>query len=163
MRPLRVDFLYNGTAMSVNQDYQLTCLAIGSEPSAVVTWWIDDVMIPTNHYITEVTLWFEDFIYDISNHYIYGFQLNMICKCAYYFMLISRHRGMKEARSLVTALQIVLLHSRHQCHNTEKFYHAEQKIQCCRILSRPTKEDLIFCVSTCSFRNICDIDSCCIW
>ena len=69
VRPLRVDFLYNGTAMSVNQDYQLTCLAIGSEPSAVITWWIDDVMIPTNHYITEVTLWFEDFIYDISNHY----------------------------------------------------------------------------------------------
>ena len=56
VRPLRVDFLYNGTAMSVNQDYQLTCLAIGSEPSAVITWWIEDVMIPTNHYITEVTL-----------------------------------------------------------------------------------------------------------
>ena len=55
VRPLRVDFLYNGTAMSVNQDYQLTCLAIGSESSAVITWWIDDVMIPTNHYITEVT------------------------------------------------------------------------------------------------------------
>ena len=91
------------------------------------------------------------------------FQLMIICKCAYYFMLTSRHRGMKGQRSLVTALQIVLLHSRHQCHNTEKFYHAEQKIQCCRILSRPTKEDLIFCVSTCSFRNICDIDSCCIW
>ena len=56
VRPLRVDFLYNGTAMSVNQDYQLTCLAIGSEPSAVITWWIEDVMIPTNHYITEVIL-----------------------------------------------------------------------------------------------------------
>ena len=73
-------------------------------------------------------------------------------------MLTSRHRGMKEARSLVTALQIVLLHSRHQCHNTEKYYHAEQKIQCCKILSRPTKEDLIFCVSACSFRIICAVN-----
>ena len=94
---------------------------------------------------------------------LYGFQLNMICKCAYYFMLISRHRGMKEARSLVTALQIVLLHSRHQCHNTEKYYHAEQKIQCCKILSRQTKEDLIFYVSTCSFRSICAVNRCSIW
>ena len=88
----------------------------------------------------------------------YGFQLNIICKCAYYFMLTSRHREMKEARSLVTALQIVLLHSRHRCHNTEKYYHAEQKIQCCKILSRPTKEDLIFCVSACSFRSICAVN-----
>ena len=69
MRPLRVDFLYNGTAMSVNQDYQLTCLAIGSEPSAVITWWIDDVMIPTNHYITEVTSQLENVLDDIYNHY----------------------------------------------------------------------------------------------
>ena len=66
MRPLRVDFLYNGTAMSVNQDYQLTCLAIGSEPSAVITWWIDDVMIPTNHYITKVTSQLENVLDDIS-------------------------------------------------------------------------------------------------
>ena len=70
VRPLRVDFLYNGTAMSVNQDYQLTCLAIGSEPSAVITWWIDDVMIPTNHYITEVTSQLENVLDDIYN---YGF------------------------------------------------------------------------------------------
>ena len=69
VRPLRVDFLYNGTAMSVNQDYQLTCLAIGSEPSAVITWWIADVMIPTNHYITEVTSQLENVLDDIYNHY----------------------------------------------------------------------------------------------
>ena len=87
----------------------------------------------------------------------YGFQL-IICKCAYHFMLTSRHRGMKEARSLVTVLQIVLLHSRHQCHNTEKYYHAEQKTQCFKIPSRRTKEDLIFCVSACSFRSICAVN-----
>ena len=73
-------------------------------------------------------------------------------------MLTFRHRGMKEPKSLVTVLQIVLLHSRHQCHNTEKYYHAEQKIQCCKILSRPTKEDLIFYVSACSSQSICAVN-----
>ena len=103
-----------------------------------------------NTIIWRFSLWYFQPLY-------YGFQL-IICKCAYHFMLTSRHRGMKEARSLVTVLQIVLLHSRHQCHNTEKYYHAEQKIQCCKILSRPTKEDLIFCVSACSFRSICAVN-----
>ena len=40
--------------MSVNQEYQLTCLAFGSQPAAIITWWIDDVMIPTQNYITKV-------------------------------------------------------------------------------------------------------------
>ena len=54
VRPTNVDFLYDGSAMAVNQEYQLTCLAFGSQPAALITWWIDDVMIPTRNYITKV-------------------------------------------------------------------------------------------------------------
>ena len=54
VRPTSVEFLYDGSAMSVNQEYQLTCLAFGSQPAAIITWWIDDIMIPTQNYITKV-------------------------------------------------------------------------------------------------------------
>ena len=50
--------------MSVNQEYQLTCLAFGSQPAAIITWWIDDVMIPTQNYITKVGFKFYQ-IFDI--------------------------------------------------------------------------------------------------
>ena len=49
-----MEFTYDGSAMSVNQEYQLTCLAFGSQPVAIITWWIGDRMISTKNYKTEV-------------------------------------------------------------------------------------------------------------
>ena len=54
VRPTSVEFTYDGSAMSVNQEYQLTCLAFGSHPVAIITWWIGDRMISTKNYKTEV-------------------------------------------------------------------------------------------------------------
>ena len=54
VRPTSVEFTYDGSDMSVNQEYQLTCLAFGSQPVAIITWWIGDRMISTKNYKTEV-------------------------------------------------------------------------------------------------------------
>ena len=56
MRPLKVDLLYDGKAMSVGKDYELSCLTYGSQPTAVITWWIGDSQLPYDSYVTKVDI-----------------------------------------------------------------------------------------------------------
>ena len=41
VRPTHVELLWDGSPMSVNNEYELKCQSFGSQPSSVITWWIN--------------------------------------------------------------------------------------------------------------------------
>lgn len=55
-----MELLYDGKAMSVEKDYQLSCLTYGSQPTAVITWWVGDNQLPYDSYVTKVTHLFDE-------------------------------------------------------------------------------------------------------
>lgn len=45
MRPLSVDILLNNQPLSADRTYDIECQAIGSKPSAKITWWMNGVQL----------------------------------------------------------------------------------------------------------------------
>lgn len=45
MRPLTVDILLNNQPLSADRTYDIECQAIGSKPSAKITWWMNGVQL----------------------------------------------------------------------------------------------------------------------
>lgn len=45
MRPLSVDILLNNQPLSSDRTYDIECQAIGSKPSAKITWWMNGVQL----------------------------------------------------------------------------------------------------------------------
>ena len=41
MRPIHTELIWDGNAMSVNNEYELKCQTFGAQPSSVITWWIN--------------------------------------------------------------------------------------------------------------------------
>lgn len=41
LRPLYVDLLWENVAMSVDSQYEIRCQSVGSQPPAVISWWIN--------------------------------------------------------------------------------------------------------------------------
>ena len=41
VRPIRAELIWDGSAMSVNNEYELKCQTFGSQPSSVISWWIN--------------------------------------------------------------------------------------------------------------------------
>ena len=41
MRPISAQLLWDFSPMSVNNEYELKCQTFGSQPSSVITWWIN--------------------------------------------------------------------------------------------------------------------------
>ncbi|KAG6463570.1 hypothetical protein O3G_MSEX013951, partial [Manduca sexta] len=47
LRPLLVEILAREQPLSVGQEAELACRAVGARPPAVITWWMDDRQMPT--------------------------------------------------------------------------------------------------------------------
>lgn len=45
MRPLSVDILLNNQPLSADRTYEIECQAIGSKPTAKITWWMNGVQL----------------------------------------------------------------------------------------------------------------------
>lgn len=72
MRPLSVDILLNNQPLSADRTYDIECQAIGSKPSAKITWWMNGVQLrnfkeKVHTYVNQINLEF------VSCQMIYGF------------------------------------------------------------------------------------------
>lgn len=45
MRPLLVEILAREQPLSVGQEAELACRAVGARPPAIITWWLNDKQI----------------------------------------------------------------------------------------------------------------------
>lgn len=53
MKPLKVEILQKSRALSAERDYEIECLAVGSRPSANISWYLGEK--PVKHLAQKVS------------------------------------------------------------------------------------------------------------
>jgi hypothetical protein len=68
---LLVEILAREQPLSVGQEAELACRAVGSRPPAIITWWLDEKQLPVHSQKVHFASLFEDTFISISGDSVF--------------------------------------------------------------------------------------------